>query len=148
MTNTELGSVDVTKTVQGATDWAFDFTICTVPTARRPTATQTATDEDPDRQLERPRPGVEYTITESSRSPASSTAPSSAVTAAPTTRSHPRPGEIVDCTVTNIELASVDVTKTVAGHQRDWAFDFTISPDPDGEGGQPPPRPPPTTTRP
>ena len=34
------------------------------------------------------------------------------------------------------QLGSVDVTKHVVGPSDDWEFDFTISPDPDGEGGQ------------
>ena len=54
-TNTQLGSVDVTKTVQGTTTpWAFDFTISPVPAGE--TATKTSHQPGTDRELGRARP--------------------------------------------------------------------------------------------
>jgi uncharacterized repeat protein (TIGR01451 family) len=45
----------------------------------------------------------------------------------------PAPGQTTACTITNTELADVEVTKTVEPAEGDWSVDFTISPVPDGE---------------
>ena len=130
VTNTALASVDVTKTVQGAADWAFDFTISPDPDGDggQP-ATQTATDEDDTVTWTGLDPFVQYTITEAAEPGFINGSINCDGDAAFT----PTPGETVACAVTNIALASVDVTKTVAGSAAAWAFDFTISPVPAGE---------------
>jgi uncharacterized repeat protein (TIGR01451 family) len=129
VTNTQLGSVQVTKTVQGT--WpsgGVAFTISPMP-AGQP-ATKTATQASPTVSWTGLAPGQTYTIAEANLPGYVN----GAIDCDGDNVFQPAPGQNVTCEVTNIQLASVDVTKTVApAGETGWSFDFTISPVPAGE---------------
>ncbi len=128
VTNTELGAVDVTKSVDGtSTDWAFEFTISPVPAGE--TATKTATAGSATVGWDGLIPGTDYTITEADVDGYIS----GDVDCGDGPTFSAAPGITSTCTVTNTELGAVDVTKSVDGTSTDWAFEFTISPVPAGE---------------
>ncbi len=132
--NLAAAEVALTKLVDGSpTGWAFDFTIDPVPTAE--TATKTATAASPSIGWSDLEPGVAYTITETDvvgfiTGRLSCTGGDDGVGASTFTAD---PGDLVECTASNVELADVSVTKGVVGTATDWSFDFTISPVPLGE---------------
>jgi uncharacterized repeat protein (TIGR01451 family) len=131
--NIELASVSVTKSVDGtAADWAFDFTIDPVPTGE--TATKTATAANATVGWNGLVPGADYTITEADADGyITGTLSCGGTDTQGTSTFAPEPGASVECTITNTELASVSVTKTVEPAGVDWSVDFTISPVPSGE---------------
>ena len=128
--NEKLATVSVTKTVAGSTaGWSFDFTISPNPLIEGQATTQTATAANPVVTWVGLDPGVAYTIEESTEAGFVN----GAVDCDGDATFTPAPGEAVTCAVTNSALASVDVTKTVAGDSPTWSFDFTITPVPAGE---------------
>jgi uncharacterized repeat protein (TIGR01451 family) len=129
VTNIELASVVATKTVQGAFPaGGVDFTIDPVPAGQD--ATKTATEGAPSVTWTGLTPGQTYTVTEEELPGYVN----GAIDCDGDNAFQPAPGETVTCDVTNLELASVDVTKTVAPEgETGWSFDFTISPVPAGE---------------
>jgi uncharacterized repeat protein (TIGR01451 family) len=137
-TNIEPAQVQVTKTVSGTTTpWAFDFTIAPVDgndPVPSPSATQTATDTSKVVTWTNLIPGHGYTITETGVDGyITGTLVCGGEDSTGTSTFTPDPGETVYCSITNTELASVQVTKTVTGTDLDWSFDFTISPAVDGQ---------------
>ena len=126
-TNLAAGSVNVTKTVTGTSeDWEFDFTISPVPAGE--IATKTATASAATVTWGNLRPGVSYTVTEEPVDGYINGSVDCGQGASFTAGA----GVTSTCAVTNIELADVEVTKTVQGPAQ-WSFDFTISPVPAGE---------------
>jgi uncharacterized repeat protein (TIGR01451 family) len=127
--NTQLGSVQVTKTVQGA--WpsgGVAFTISPVPAGQQ--ATKSATQASPTVSWTALAPGQTYTVTEANLPGYVN----GAMDCDGDNVFQPAPGQNVTCEVTNVQLASIDVTKTVApAGETGWSFDFTISPVPAGE---------------
>jgi len=126
-TNLAAGSVDVTKTVSGiSTDWEFDFTISPVPAGEM--ATKSATASAATVSWGNLRPGVSYTVTEEAVDGYINGSVDCGQGASFTAGA----GVTSTCAVSNIELADVQVTKSVQG-TAEWSFDFTISPVPAGE---------------
>ncbi len=133
VTNVELADVEVTKSVQGAAEWSFDFTISPVPAGE--SATKAATNTDPTVNWTGLAPGTAYTITESTKAGyLPGTLECGGTDGVGTSTFTPNPGESVDCAITNIGTGSANVTKTVPG-ETNWSFDFTITPVPVGEAG-------------
>ena len=129
VTNVELASVDVTKTVQGAANWAFDFTINPDPdgVGGQP-ATQTATDENPTVTWTGLDPSVNYTITEA---PVVGFISGTISCGEGGATIDPDPGENVDCAVTNTALVALDVAPTAtASFNRSvaWSLDKSVAP--------------------
>jgi hypothetical protein len=130
VTNTQLASVSVTKSVlpTSASGWSVDFTISPVP-AGQP-ATRTASAGAPSVAWTGLQPGTAYTVTEG---PMPGFVPGSVVCDTDNVFT-PTPGQAVACAVTNTQVASVSVTKSVnPTAATGWTVDFTISPAPPGQ---------------
>jgi hypothetical protein len=131
VTNTQLASASVTKTVNPstATGWRVEFTISPVPAGE--TGTKAATSAAPTVAWAGLVPGTAYTVSEGAMpgfAPGALTCGSGGAAFTPT------PGQAVSCAVTNTQLASVSVTKTVSPQGlTGWSFGFTIFPVPAGE---------------
>jgi uncharacterized repeat protein (TIGR01451 family) len=122
--------VSVTKTVNGATDWSFDFTIDPVPTDE--VATKAATDENPTVGWGNIIAGEEYTVTE--------TVPAgwqggelTCTTGGADTNPAPdavtfiaEAGQEIECAVTNNKLGRITVVKQTDPDASDQSFGFTF----------------------
>lgn len=121
--------VTVTKLVEGAADWSFDFTIDPVPGDAA--ATLTATDENPSVHWGDLLDGEEYTISETIGEgwDPDAVLTCTGVTDLDQTADHSvtfeaTAGAEIECTVTNHKLASITIDKVVIGTDAEFPFSF------------------------
>jgi uncharacterized repeat protein (TIGR01451 family) len=128
--------VNVTKTVNGATDWSFDFTISPVPTDED--ATKPATDEEPTVGWGNIVAGEEYTISETV--PAGWQGGALTCTGVTDLDGDVTDGSVtfvaeaaqeIDCAVTNNKLGSITIVKQTDPDLAVESFGFTFDGEPE-----------------